>query len=151
MSAADPERFDLLVDHLRTFQPELFEDLALTALDEGDLSEEACAVVLSTDLSSLTERLETYRESDNGNPIAIALDDFGVARLTRSRLAVWEVVREYRLAGSLDSTEATFAGITPAEVRAALKYAEQHEEEINKRIAAYDDFQERAKAAYPFS
>lgn len=141
LSKIKPGAFDEVVTHLREFHPGLYEELCLMAVEHGDLEASECAVCLATDVSSLAVRLEIYR-SDAGNDenaIMIESDENGVASLVGSRIFVWEIVREYRRLGSLTALKEAYAALTEGELRAALRYAERHETEIENKIRAYED------------
>ncbi len=135
-----PAAFEELVAHLREFHPNLYEELCLMAVEHGEMHHADCAVCLATDVSSLAVRLEIYR-SDTGNDdqaILIEADDSQVAKLVNSGIFVWEIVREYRRLGSLGALKESFASLTEAELRAALRYSERNPEEIESKITEYE-------------
>lgn len=141
LAKAKPEAFDQVLVHLREFQPALYEELCLMAVEHGELSADNCAVCLATDVSSLAVRLEIYRQdaSENGDPVMIEVDEQNVARLAVARVTVWEIVREHRKFGSLEALQETYTSLTKSELRAALSYASRHEDEIESKIRAYEE------------
>ncbi|MFM9872460.1 MAG: DUF433 domain-containing protein [Fimbriimonadaceae bacterium] len=136
-----PAAFDELVGHIREFHAELYEELCLMGVEHGDLEQSECAVCLATDVSKLAVRLEIYR-ADTGNDenaILIETDENGVASLVDSGIFVWEIAREHRKQGSLEALKNSYASLTEAELRAALRYSERHSEEIERKIRAYEE------------
>lgn len=149
LARVKPESFEVIVGHVREFHPGLYEELCLMALEQGDISQSECAVCLATDVSHLAVRLEIYRNDvgDSGNPILIEVDENGVACLVDSRIFVWEIEREFRKLGSIDALKESYTGLTEGELRAALRYAERHPDEIERKIRAYEDRFERTSSS----
>lgn len=136
-----PAAFDELVTHIREFHPTIYEELCLMGVEHGDLEQGECAVCLATDVSKLAVRLEIYR-ADTGNDenaILIETDENGMASLVDSGIFVWEIAREHRKQGSLEALKNSYASLTEAELRAALRYSERHSEEIERKIRAYEE------------
>ncbi|MCB0825649.1 MAG: DUF433 domain-containing protein [Armatimonadetes bacterium] len=150
LAITQPEKFDQIADHLRAFHGPLFEKLALSALEHGVLEPEECAICLATDVSSVAMRLEIFRRdvSEDGNTLLIEKDARGVARVTGSEVKVWEIVREYRKRGSIEDLAEAYSGFTAAELRAALRYGEEHTEEIDAKIHEYESFFANAKNSF---
>lgn len=148
-----PEQFEALENHLRISQPNVYEELAIMAVEHGEMTSADCAVCLQTDEDHVGHRLEIYRRhaSESGEGILITTDAQGVARLANTHVTVWEIVREFRRVGSVASLKEAFASLTESELRAALVYAGRHPDEIGEKIREYEEFVQRTKAAYPFA
>ena len=153
LAKTNPERFDTFLKRVQVNQPDIYEELALMAVENGDLSAENCAVCLQTDEPSVNVRLEIYRqvEGKETKGILIETDEHGVARLSEAGVKVWEIVHMYRKLGSLESLKESYHSLTDGELRAALRYADRNQEEVEARIQEYEKVVERTKAAYPFS
>lgn len=149
LARAKPNSFEQIAGHIREFHPGLYEELCLMAVEHGDLTQGDCAVCLATDVSHLAVRLEIYRNDagDAGNPILIEVDENGVACLVDSRIFVWEIEREFRKLGSIEALKDSYTGLTEGELRAALRYAERHPDEIARKIRAYEDRFVRSEGA----
>ena len=141
LSRIKPVAFEELVSHLREFHPQTYEELCLLAVEHGDLNQSDCAVCLSTDVSNLAVRLEIYRSEagNDENVILIGIDENGVACLVDSGIFVWEIVREHSKLGSLEALKDSYASLTEAELRAAIRYADRHPDEIQRKIRAYEE------------
>ena len=150
LASSQPEKFDQIADHLRTFHSELYEKLALSALEHGVLAPEDCAICLATDVSSVAVRLEIFRRdvSEDGNSLLIEKDTRGVARIAGSEVKIWEIVREYRKRGSNEELAEAYSGFSAAELRAALRYGEDHSDEIEAKIHEYESFFANAKNSF---
>lgn len=153
LAKANPERYETFWRRVQQNQPDIFEELALMAVDRGDLTAETCAVCLETDVSSVAVRLEIYRqvEGNETTGVMIETDEHGVARLGDTGIKVWEIVHKYRELGSIEALKESYLALTDAELRAALRYSDRNAEEIEARISEYEKIVERTKAAYPFS
>lgn len=141
LSRIKPASFEQIVAHVKEFHPDVYEELCLMAVEHGELAQSDCAVCLATDVSHLAVRLEIYR-SDTGNDenaILIEIDENGTACLVDSGIFVWEIVREHRKRGSLESLKDSYSSLTEAELRAALRYADRHPDEIQRKIRAYEE------------
>lgn len=141
LARTKPQSFDSLVVHLREFHPGVYEELCLMAVEHGDIEPADCAVCLATDVSHLAVRLEIYRAGAGSDDSAILIetDSHGVASLVDSQIRVWEIVREFRRLGSLGDLKEAYASLTESELRAAIRYAERHSDEIEAKIRAYED------------
>lgn len=140
LAKSRPERFASLVATLREARPDLYEELSLLAVEHGEIDTHECAVVLGTDPVSVGVRLEVYRREAHelGDPILVELDELGVARLAGAGASVWEIVREHRKLGSIGALKDAYPALSESELRAALRYSERHEEEIEETIRAYE-------------
>jgi len=153
LAHSNPERFRQLVDVVQSEAPEIYEELAIMAVEHGQMTPSECAVCLATDEQSVDFRLEVYRRdaSESIDTVLIQSDPAGVARLAASQVTVWEVVREYRKVGSVANLKTAFPGLTESELRAALVYAGRNPDEIGAKIKQYEEFIQRTKTAYPFA
>lgn len=151
LAKTNPERFDTFLKRVQANQPDIYEELALMAVENGDLSPENCAICLETDEQNVNVRLEIYRqvEGNETKGIVIETDEHGVARLSDTGVKVWEIVHMYRKLGSIEALKESYLSLTDGELRAALRYADRNAEEVEARIAEYEKVVERTKAAYP--
>ena len=108
---------------------------------------------MRTDMAVVEDRLEVFIDSnaEEKQCQVIEHDDHDVAKIVGKHVTVWEIVREYRRAGSVDAMRGAFPGLSEGELRAALLYAGRNPDEIGAQIKAYDEIVERSKAAYPFA
>jgi len=130
----NPNRLEELLQALWNRYPFLYEELAIGAVDRGSLSLDEAAVKLNVTSDTLQEKLEHYHTTGD-HRIAV---NGGVARLLSSQVAVWEVYRDFERSGNLDHLMSTFPGIPISELKAALRYAEAHPEEIRNLIDRYE-------------
>lgn len=63
----------------------------------------------------------------------------GNARIRNTRIPVWTIVSFYKLGASDEEILRNYPGLTPADLRLASSYYEQHQDEIDRVIAAQDD------------
>lgn len=135
-----PERLAQLLARLREDAPEIFEELVLTGLEHGDISPEEGALILNLSPEDLADRQERYRAaiSEGEEASLIVRDRAGIARVAGSIIAVWELVRAFRKAGTVAALHKLFPSLTETELRAALAYAGRHPEEVQARILAYE-------------
>ena len=130
----NPNRLEELLQALWNRYPFLFEELAIGAVNRSVLSLEEAAEKLSCTPDNLQQKLEHY-QSTGDHRITVT---GGVARLVSSQVAVWEVYRDFEKSGNLDHLMSTFPGIPISELKAALRYAEAHTEEITALIDRYE-------------
>jgi uncharacterized protein (DUF433 family) len=152
LAAADPERVETVLNTLWNGFPELFRDLATAAVDQQELSVDRCASLLDVEPEAIEERLEAVRKRELRVDHAVVHDELGnVARLAECRVAVWEVVREFRKLGSVERLTEAFPWLSTGELAAALGYAEQNPAEIEDQISQYESVLEKRRAEYPFA
>jgi len=153
LAKSDAGRIDELLDVVRAYRPDLFDELTLLAVEHGQLSHEEAAEVLGSDTVVVAIRLQTLRDAFDEvvQGQTIVKDKNGVAKIDGKPVSVWEVVREYRRTDSVDAMKGAFGSLTECEIRAALLYAGRNPDEIGGQIRAYDEVVERSKAAYPFA
>lgn len=150
LSNLDPERVETILNTLWNSYPGLYEELAVSAVDQEMLSVEGCAQRIGVTEQEVERHLITYREQ-TVRPESAVVRDGKVARLHDGQVAVWEVVREYRKLGSVERLTASFPSLTPRELAAALKYAEANPEEIESQISRYEEMLSKRRTEYPFA
>jgi uncharacterized protein (DUF433 family) len=133
--------------------PELFQNLAIAAVDQEQLSVADCAIALHTSVEDVEARLLAFRQSSTGNSNghAVVCGDAALMRLPESGVAVWEIVRVFRQRGSWDQLCEAFSSVSHAELSFALEFAEKHLSEIDRAIDHYETMLQRRKAEYPFA
>lgn len=153
LSKLDAERVEALLNTLWHQYPGLYEELAIAAVDQEMLSVEDCAERLGKPIWVIEERLLQFRRAEVSVESAVVHDDTvkHIARLANGQVAVWEVVREYRKLGSLDALRSSFPAISEGELAAALRYAQEHAEEIQRLIDEYEGVLALRRASYPFA
>src|SRR5579862_5074967 len=88
LGQSDPQRAERALNAVWSAMPGLFEELAVSAGEPIEARDEAEA---------------------NPAYALVETSESSVARLTESRIAVWEVVREHRRSGSMDELTAVFS------------------------------------------
>lgn len=153
MARNNPNRIEMVLNALWQAVPGLYEDLAIAAVDQEMLSIEEASTAMGIDECTVETMLREYRQSSRryGAPIVRDLEHGRVAKLAGSQIAIWEVVRAYRKLGSFEAIQDKFPGIDEIELQGALKYAHEHEDEVEKLIRTYDDMRARKQAEYPFA
>lgn len=153
LAKANPLRYETFARRLQANQPDLYEELALMAVESGQISEDEAAAFLETDSGNVAVRLDIYRQVGEGETkgILIETDEHGIARLADTGVTVWEIVHKYRALGSIEALKESYPSLTDGELRAALRYADRNAQEIEDHIAEYEKILERTRAAYPFS
>lgn len=149
----DPERVETILNTVWHSYPGLMRDLAIAAVDQEQLSVEACACLLDCSTEDVEARLIEFRQKSAKFDYdwAVVMDDSThVARLAESQVAVWEIVREYRKLGSVERLTETFPSLPKSELAAALVYAEQNPGEIESQISRYEEIIQRKRSEYPF-
>lgn len=134
-----PERVTELLQVLWNRYPALLEELAIRAIDEQKLSIEEASKYLQISVLDLREKLEFYHQTGDHR---IDIEN-GVARLVSCNIAVWEVVREFAKAQSLEELSSRFPGIPMSDLRAALRYSERNVEEIQRQIDQFEAVYEK--------
>ena len=146
----DPHRAERLLEPIWDAFPSLKGELALCAVESGALTVSECAAVLCVSEAEVEHRLENQTEGEQQTASLILVND-GVARLADARVTVWEIVRELRRQGSVDSLCETYPGLTRTEMEAALSYADANRDEIEVLIVKYEDMLARKKTEYPYA
>ena len=149
----DPERVETILNTLWHSYPGLLGDLAIAAVDQEQLSLEACASLLEITVEDVESRLIEFRQKSARFDYdwAVVMDgNSSVARLADSQVAVWEIVREFRKLGSVERLTESFPSLPKSELAAALVYAEQNPGEIEGQILRYEEMIEKKRSEYPF-
>lgn len=148
----DPERLELILNTLWNQFPGLLEELAVAAVDNESLGLEDCARLMGTTHEEAEQRLRDHRKCELRPENAVVHDqNKQIAKLAMGNVAVWEVVREYRKLGSVESLREAFPALSEAELAAAMKYAEAHPAEIENLISDYERVLSRRRQEYPFA
>lgn len=147
-----PERFAVVWATLCREFPLLPEELALAAVEQGEVSCAECAEYLGVDETEVRRKIERYRATSANFESAVVVDEgTQIARIDDEQVAVWEIVREYRKLGSVERVLEAFHGLSPADLTAALRYAEAHVEEIDRLIELYEDHLRRKRVDQLFA
>jgi uncharacterized protein (DUF433 family) len=151
MAKRDPQRANRIVEALWAAHPRLLNELAISAVDHGEISAEDAAEALGISTEEITSRVESFRRSERPTAPIVEDDGTGVARLGEGHVPVWEVVREFDKTNSLDEVAKAFPALTGAELAAAIDYGVEHHEQIHNLIEKYESMQDRKRAEYPFA
>lgn len=152
LASLDSERAEAVLNTVWNSYPGLFEQVALSAVDQNELSIEKCAELLNIEPEAVMFRLMQFRKAAARNlGVAIVHEPGKAAKLAGGSVTVWEIVREYRKIGSVELLTASFPSLSATELAAALKYAAQHSEEIEEQIRLYEETVARRRSEYPFA
>jgi len=152
LANADPERAEAMLNTLWNNFPGLLPELAISAVDQEVLSVPECAERLDLTEHQVETSLTDFRHNGKGtHSIVLREDRHKTACLAEGGIAVWEVVREYRKLGSVERLKESFPSLTEMELAAALRYAQEHSEEIESLISDYENVLAKRRAEYPFS
>lgn len=152
LAKSDPERVEAILNTIWNSYPGLLDDLAIAGVDQEQLSIDACAKLLGTDVAGVEARLLEFRQQNARYDYdrAVVVDALSsVAKLADSRVAVWEIVREYRKLGSVERLTEAFPSLPKSELAAALVYAEKNPAEIENQISRYEEILQKKRAEYP--
>jgi uncharacterized protein (DUF433 family) len=152
LAKTDPDRVEALLNILWNQTPGLFSELAVSAVDQEMLSVEEGADRLSVTEHQVETELGDFRQKMSNVEVIVVHDDMRKAAcLSQGGIAVWEVIREYRKLGSVESLKASFPGLSEGDLAGALRYAQSHPDEIESMISDYENVLARRRAEYPFS
>ncbi len=129
-----PERLEELLTALWLRYPNLQEELAIMAADEGQISIAEVAELLLIGREEAESKLAHYHSTGDHR---IEIID-GVAKLVSCNIAVWEVEREFRKGSSVNVLANLYPSLPMSELKAALRYADAHPEEINAMIDKFE-------------
>lgn len=148
-----PDHLEQMLSQALDRDPQAKLDYAIWATELGELSRAEAAEWLGIAPSELETKLESLRETINPEERSrlVVIDRHGVARLSGSHIAVWEVVRAFRRTDSVESLMGLFPMLTEHAIRSALSYAGSNPDEIGGQIKDYEELVKRSKAAYPYS
>lgn len=151
LAVLDPGRVEELLNHLYGIQPTLLLDLAISAVDQEELSVPQCSALTGLSEEQVEDALRSHRNREMRSEAAVVIDEEKhIARLVKGGVAVWEVVRIYRQKGSIASLASAFPGLPMSELIAALAYAEKNPGEIEDMITRYEEARQRKHVEYPF-
>jgi uncharacterized protein (DUF433 family) len=150
LAALDPERVESMLNTLWNSYPGLYEELAVSAVDQEALAVDACAHRMGVEAEEVRRQVFAFRTT-SAHDERMVVHDGPIARLTEGQVAVWEVVREYRKLGSVERLAASFPSLTHRELAAALKYAEANPEEIESQITRYEEVLGKRRSEYPYA
>lgn len=153
LSQTDPERVETILNTLWNSYPGLLSDLAIAAVDQEQLSVDACAELLDKQTSEVEEALVEFRQKSakfNYDWAVVVDNGSSIAKLVDSHVAIWEIVREFRKLGSVERLTEAFPSLPKSELAAALVYAEQNPSEIEDQINKYETILQKKRAEYPF-
>jgi uncharacterized protein (DUF433 family) len=151
LAILDPERVESLLNHLYAVEPTLLGELAVSAVDQEELSVSQCADLTGLSEEQVEAQLLTHRSRAMRSEAAVVIDpERHIARLAKGGVAVWEVVRVFRQHGTIAGLVDTFPSLSRSEMMAALAYAEKNLEEIEVQIERYEQVRQRKQAEYPF-
>ena len=136
LEARDPGSTAEALRELLANHPALRESVVIGAAEEDQITLAEGAERLGFDPDDMTRRVVDHRRR-NGTSVDPDGGPNG-PRLRGSQVAVWEIVREYRLHGSLDGLTRDFPAIPRKELEAALDYAESNPEQIEGFIDRYE-------------
>ncbi len=154
LAKLDPERVESLMNTLFHQYPSLFSDLAIAAVDQEQMTVAECADRLGASEMIVEERLVEWRRRMITAPdtaVVVHEGSKSVARLAEGHISVWELVREYRKVGTLEALRSSFPAISEVELASALRYAQEHPEEIEEQIQAYEQMLAMRRSEYPFA
>jgi uncharacterized protein (DUF433 family) len=139
-----------ILNTLFSVMPSLSAELAIGAVLEGELSEAEAAERLGVQADEIQAKVSQYRQSLMAFGRAdVVLTERG-AQVEGGQIFVWEIIREFRKLGSLERLAESFPSLTPAELGAALRFAQDNPEQIESAIAAYEEVQTRKRSGNPF-
>ena len=129
--------------------PEVFQQLAISAVDHETLSVQKCSELLGLTHGEVIDKRSAHR--GDATHTLIVIDEKKVARLADCGVAVWEIVREYRNSGSVDRLENAFPSLSRADLVAAMRYAQENPAEIEAQILQYENLRSKVRTEYPFT
>ncbi|HEY3781146.1 MAG TPA: hypothetical protein VGL56_08700 [Fimbriimonadaceae bacterium] len=152
LANTDPDRVEALLNILWNQSPGLYSELAVSAIDQEMLSVEEGADRLSLTEHQVETELVDFRQKMTTVEAVVVHDDMRKAAcIADGGVAVWEIIREYRKLGSVESLKASFPSLSEGELAGALRYAQSHPDEIESMISDFENVLARRRAEYPFS
>lgn len=149
LAAIDPERAEGMLNTLWQQYPGLYEEMAIMAVDQEALTVAQTAELLSIPTAEVDAKLVAWRRREVGSERLVVAGP--VAKLEETGVPVWEIVRELRKLGSVERLESRFPTLNRGQIAAALRYAQNHPQEIEDQIGRYEEARERQRAEYPFA
>jgi len=150
LALLDPERVEALLNHLYELEPTLLQELAISAVDQDELSVEQCACLTGLEDDQVRQQLRSMQSKEIRQEAVVYVDeDRHLARMVKGGVAVWEIVRIYRQRRSADAVLDAFPSLGMNELIAALAYADVNSVEIDGQIERYEAVRQRKLAEYP--
>lgn len=151
LAQQDPDRAESALNTLWAMCPGLLEELAVSAVDQEELSIADCAGLLGIAREDVERRLAGFRSRMADPELAVAsIGSSNGAKTTGGQVAVWEIIREYRKLGSVERLRESFPSLSEGELAGAFHYADQNKSEIEAKISAYETVLARKRSEYPF-
>lgn len=138
MAKFDVVRLQSLLNELWRKHPTLFEELAISAVEQGELSVQQAAERLGASEHEVEYRVDLDREAHWTLGQSQIVESSRGATIEDAHVCVWEIVREYRRLGSVERLATSFPGLTTGQLAAALSYAREHPQEIENAIQDYE-------------
>lgn len=151
LATQDPDRVETALNTLYRQFPGLREELAIMAVDQEQLSVDDCARLLAIEVTEVEARLFAFRHRARFETAVIQDPGNKIARLADGKVAVWEVIREFRRLGSAERVRDAFPGLNEGDLASAFRYAQEHPIEIEKLISDYEALQTLRRSQYPFA
>jgi uncharacterized protein (DUF433 family) len=129
--------------------PEIFQQVTVAAIDEGQITTERGAQILGLSAEEMEAALTAFRQQELKRSYVVVTDGCE-ANLADGGLPVAEIVRVYRKVGSIEKLREAFVSVSPQSLQSALAYAEAHPEEIDVQISRYEALLGRRLAEHPF-
>jgi uncharacterized protein (DUF433 family)/predicted HTH domain antitoxin len=147
---SEPDRVERAMQVLWRAEPDLFRDVTIGAVDQDALTLDEAARALGVSQDEAERMLVDFRARQQ-NTAGVIEHKGEVAYLAGTHVSVWEIVREYRKADSVEQLYDSFPTLTRGLLMSALRYAERHPEEIDKQIAHYEAHLAKKRSEYPFA
>lgn len=151
LASFDPERAETIMNTLWAMYPSLRAELAISAVDAGELTVTEAAETLGIEIDEVERKLEAFQMQRRECAHSRIIETQRGPCVDEAHVAVWEIVREYRKLGSVERLTEAFPSLTHGQLGAALAYARAHPEEIELAIARYEETRQRKREEYPFS
>jgi uncharacterized protein (DUF433 family) len=151
LATLEPQRVEALMNYLYGVEPKLLNDLAIAAVEAGDLTLEQGAAVTGMHPEDVADYAQRWTEKSMHPDMLVVFDpEKGTALCAESRIPVWEIVATQRRLGTVAELTERFPSIPASELMAAVDYAARHPEEIEAEIERYESLRRRTSEEYPF-
>ena len=148
LSHVDREATEAALNSLWDARPDLLERLTLSAIDEDQLSLSRAAEVLGISERGVEFKLAAHRRRTL-KAQCIVVSDGSNAQMADGGLPIWEMVRVYRILGSIDRVLDSLSGVSRDSLESALAYADRNPDEIEDQIRRYESALEVRRAELP--
>ncbi|MBN8689218.1 MAG: DUF433 domain-containing protein [Armatimonadetes bacterium] len=146
-----PDRVEEAMNRLFELDPGLRNDLVIGAVDQEMLSMEQAAEFTCMSVDEIEQRLMEFRTQMAYREVRIESSGTGPAKLVGTGISVWEIVRELRRLGSESAISKSFPSLSKHEITVALRYASEHESEMEEQIRNYEAVVQRRQNEYPYA